>query len=231
MTTTSAPPHLASAAVVLVLALGTTRAASAQDVTYNGSIQVASGTYLFETRTTSLYLLSGIELTTGPLRLGASLPLIVQNTPWIAYGPVPVPSGGRQAAEVGRQTRQGRRRIALPTVVSDTHSGVGDPLLHAQVALVRDARSRPSLRVGASAKAPVSSAEDGFGTGAWDYGAGLLVSKQFGVHLVSADLFWRHLGDLDELPLENAWSWTAAYGRLIASDRWSLQFSAAGLPV
>lgn len=226
MTTTSSAPARVAGALALVASLGAPVAA--QEVAYSGGLQVVSGTYLFETRTNSVYLLSGVDVTTGALRLAASIPVIVQNTPWIAYGPVPLPSGGRQAGEVDRQTRRGHRRIVLPDVASETHAGFGDPLLHAQAELVRDAGSRPSLRIGASAKAPVASTANGLSTGAWDVGTGLSLSKQAGVHLLSADVSYWHFGDMVDLPLENAWSYAASYGRVVLSGRWSMLLSASG---
>jgi hypothetical protein len=200
-----------------------------QELAYTGGIQFATGRYLFETRTNSAYVLSGLDLSAGPVRLGASIPVVVQSTPWITYGPVPLPSGGQQAGEVTRQSGRGQRRIVLPiATVNGTHAGLGDPLLRADVELARDSGGRPSIRVGASAKAPLASIDDGFGTGEWDYGAGLTLSKQFGPHTLSGDVaFWR-FGDLDDLALEDAWAYGLSYGRRLAGGRWSLLASGSG---
>jgi hypothetical protein len=202
--------------------------ASAQEIAYNGGIQFATGRYLFDTRTASLYVLSGIDLAAGPVRLGASIPVVLQSTPWIAYGPVPLPSGGRQAGEVSRQTGRGQRRIALPIVERDTHGGFGDPLLRADVELVRDGGARPSIRLGVGAKPPLASVDSGFSTGAWDYGTGLSVSKRAGLHLLSAEVSYWRFGDMEDLVLDDAWSYGAAYGRGLASGRWSLLFAVSG---
>jgi hypothetical protein len=213
---------------VMLLLWWTPQFALAQEVAYTGGLQVATGRYLFETRTNSLYVLSGLDLSAGALRLGASIPVVVQSTPWISYGPVPLPSGGREAGEVTRQMGRGQHRIVLPVTGMDTHSGVGDPLVRADVELIRDARYRPSIRIGATAKPPLASVDDGFSTGEWDYGGGLYLSKRLGVHSVSADVaFWR-FGDLDELVLEDAWAYALSYGRSLAAGHWSLLFSGSG---
>jgi hypothetical protein len=216
---------IAAAIAVSGLAAGT---AAAQDLAYTGGLQVSTGHYLFETRTNSLYLLSGLDLTAGRLRVGASIPVIVQSTPWITSGPVPLPSGGREAGELTRQMGRGQRRIVLPVAGLETQAGIGDPLLRGDAELLRDGPGRASLRIGVSAKAPVASVDDGFSTGAWDYGAGLSAFKQLGVHSASGEVgFWR-FGDLDDLALNDAWSYGAAYGRTIGGGDWSVVVSASG---
>jgi hypothetical protein len=215
-------------ATALALACTCASAATAQEVAYTGGLQFSTGKYLFESRTESVYLLSGVDVEMGRVRLTASLPFIIQNTPWIAYGPVPLPSGGRRAGEITRQTGRGQRRILLPVADVETLAGIGDPLLHADVEVLRAAPGRASIRLGADAKLPVTSASDGFGTGEWDFGASVSVFKSAGVHSLSGDLaFWR-FGDMDDLVLEDAWAYSAAYGRALASGRWSVVVSASG---
>jgi hypothetical protein len=214
-------------AIGLVLSTLVTHAA-AQDVAYTGGVQFATGRYLFETRTNSVYVLSGLDVAAGPLRLAASIPVVVQSTPWITSGPVPLPAGGQQAGELTRQMGRGHRRIVLPATGLETLVGFGDPLLRGEVELVRDAPNHPSVRVLAGAKPPLASIDDGFSTGAWDYGTGVSVSKRAGVHSFSADASFWHFGDLEELPLKDAWSYSASYGRVLAGGRWSLFVSGSG---
>jgi hypothetical protein len=211
--------------ILFVLAAG---AASAQEIAYTGGVHFATGRYLFDTRTNSVYVLTGVEMAAGPVRLSGSIPVVLQTTPWITYGPVPVPSGGRLTRDVVQQLRRGQRRIALPATGQETHGGFGDPLLRGDVELLGPGVRRTSLRLGASAKPPVASTEHGLGTGAWDYGAGMLVSTRAGVHSVSVDVAYWHIGDLDDLPLANAWAYGVAYGRTLTGGRWVLLASASG---
>lgn len=75
--------------------------ARGQEVTYSGSFQFATGTYLFTERTNSAYLFTGLAVRTGALRISASLPLIYQSTPWVSYTTGGgVPTGGPQQGEV-----------------------------------------------------------------------------------------------------------------------------------
>jgi len=57
----------------------------AQSVSWSGSGQFTTGSYFFEENTKSFYLVNGLQYTNGRLSLGASLPLVVQNSPWISY--------------------------------------------------------------------------------------------------------------------------------------------------
>jgi len=76
-------------------------AACAQEVTYSGSLQLATGKYLFSERTNSAYLFTGLTVRSGRLQLSASLPLIYQSTPWVSYTTGGgVPTGGPQGGEV-----------------------------------------------------------------------------------------------------------------------------------
>lgn len=211
--------------------------ASAQSLTYTGSLQGSSGDYIFTERTTGIYLVNGVELAAGRLTVSASLPVIGQSTPWVSQGPVLVPSGGRYSGEVVRQVdqmrragRMGRTMVALPPVEQGVGSsfGVGDPLVRAEVEVVAGTSSRPSVRVSASAKAPLADPDDGFGTGAWDYGVGAAVTTRVGRGTVLADLAYWRMGDLPDLELRDGAGYSLGYGHLLGSGRWSLLGSVSG---
>ncbi len=76
-------------------------AALAQQITYSGSLEFATGKYLFTESTRSAYFLTGLAVEAGRLRLSATLPLIYQSTPWISYSTGGgIPTGGPQQGEV-----------------------------------------------------------------------------------------------------------------------------------
>lgn len=211
--------------------------AGAQSVTYTGSLLGSTGDYIFTERTTGLSLVNGLEISAGRLTVSASFPVIGQSTPWVAQGLVPVPSGGRYSGEVARQVdqmrragRMGRTMVVLPPAEESLGSsfGVGDPLVGAEVELLTATSSRPSVRVSASAKAPLADPDDGFGTGAWDYGAGAAVTTRVGRGTVLADLAYWRMGDLPDLELRDAAAYGVGYGHLLGSGRWSLLASVAG---
>lgn len=212
--------------------------APAQQVVYIGSAQVASGDYIFTERTTSFFIVNGLELTLGPVRLSGTLPAIVQSTPWITYGVVPVPSGGRESAEVGNQIGRGGRGsgtsgtgrtvIVLPIEELKYQTGVGDPLVRGDVEILRDAVSGPSIRLHAAAKVPLRDPDSGFSTGEWDVGGGISLARSAGNNSVFADVAYWRFGDLPGLELKDAVAYSAAYGRTLSTGRWSVMASVSG---
>ncbi len=211
--------------------LGVAAPVSAQSVTYTGSVQVSTGDYIFTDRTTSLYFVSGLELAAGPVRVSGTVPVIGQSTPWVTYGPTVVPSGGAAGGEVARQVggrraggARGRTIVTLPVPEEGVgySTGLGDPLVRADLELMTDRGSRPSLRINASTKVPVAEMDGGFGTGAWDVGGGLSLAKRLGRGSLFMDVSYWDFGDLPDLELQNALAYGLAYGRVLGSGRWSV---------
>lgn len=84
----------AVAAGTLLVLLATPRA-RAQEVSYSGSLQVATGKYLFTERTNTASLLNGLTVRAGRFQVSASIPLLYQSTPFVSYTPGGgVPTGG-----------------------------------------------------------------------------------------------------------------------------------------
>ncbi len=90
------------ALVLGVWATATPPLTHAQTMSYTGSAQYAAGDYIFAERTRSFYLSNGLSLTTDRLTVAASVPLIVQSSPWVSYSVAGgLPSGGPQQGAVG----------------------------------------------------------------------------------------------------------------------------------
>jgi hypothetical protein len=118
-------PTLRDAAALLLLVAA--RPAAAQEVTYSGSLQFATGKYLFTERTNSAYLFTGLAVRSGRLRLSANLPLIYQSTPWISYTTGGgVPTGGPQGGAVGDSLQ--RRGHGGPGMGMDARGGLAGAL-------------------------------------------------------------------------------------------------------
>lgn len=244
---TSQPPrvgwHRWPLAFVLAFAVLPVHDAAAQ-VTYSGAVRTATGTYLFTERTTSVYVLSAVEIARGPFRVSGAVPLIYQSTPWISYLTVPVPSGGSQSAAVGEQIRKGAgrgsgtvltggpttsqgARIVLPVESAVGRTGLGDVIVRASYQ-VTPADATTAVRLHGAYKPGLASATDGFGTGASDYGAGLTVAHLVGRHQLSAAVEAWNLGDMPDLPLNNTLSYRVAYDSYIRSNRWSVSGAFSG---
>lgn len=206
--------------------------APAQEIAYNGSVQYATGDYLFAERTDSVYVLNGLDISAGRLNVQVSVPVVMQNTPWISYGPAPMPTGGTQSGEVSRQIRQRGQTggsgggnggtVQLPTGSLEYEAGLADPLVSWGLTVFGSGTRDVDLRLTGSAKVPLAQPEDGFATGEWDYGGGLSVAGRASARdSVFADVFFWKFGDMPDLEFRNALAYGVSYGRILRPERWS----------
>lgn len=210
--------------------------AEAQELSYAGSMQFSTGSYIFTEPTRTLSLQNGINATFGGLRLSAAIPAILQNSGAITIvGGTVLPTGGEDHGAVGsRQGGQsvpmspgGPRHSLLPgpdlyvqqtatdSVVAEPGSytlSAGDPLLSGGLALYQGRTWLRSLELSVHAKAPLNSLHSGIGTGRWDFGAGTNVAAALGSVLAVLDLSYWWYGDLAELELRDGLSWGASLG-------------------
>ncbi|NIQ58309.1 MAG: hypothetical protein GWN85_34065, partial [Gemmatimonadetes bacterium] len=78
--------------------------ARAQEVVYSGSLQYATGSYVFAERTHSAYLMSGLGVEAGRFELRGSVPVIFQNSAVVTYVQgSPLPTGGPDHDAVRRR--------------------------------------------------------------------------------------------------------------------------------
>jgi hypothetical protein len=217
-----------AAAGVIFMALAAALPVLAGTFTYTGSVQYSQGQYFFDLTTRGVYVFNGFSFSSERFTLSATVPLIYQSTPYLSYSGIGVlPSGGSESSAVNQ--RRGKETVVLPEVVDARHYGVGDPTLRLGLRLVKEGPSIPSVEFTAQAKVPVSSLESGFGTGAWDYGVGLALSKRLGRVILFADVSYWALGDLPELGLENPWVYSISAGFPLAGGRSALLVSYFGM--
>lgn len=210
----------AAAAGALLAALAALPAA-AGTFSYLGSIQFSQGRYVFTQETSGIAFLNGLSFSSGRFSLTASLPLIYQSTPYVSYTGVGVlPSGGTESEAVGR--RQGREPIVVPEVVEFTQYGLGDPIVTAGLTVLRESPSAPAIQLSGTAKPPLASVERGFGTGEWDWGAGISLSKRLGSVFLFADASYWVLGDMPDLELKDAWAWGISIGHSFGQGKYAL---------
>ena len=221
------------------------------DVTYTGSVHYSTGEYLFTERSHSVSLLSGLQVRWDRIQLSASMPVIYQTTPWISTSTgTPIPTGGPRSGTVrdslSRQrggdrggmgggasgSIRGDRLEAAhePVTIEDTAAydeiGAGDPMFGLSVTTVREEDGAPvTLSLRGDLKVPVADADQGFGTGQADVGAGGSVSRQLGDAYIFTDLEYWAFGDMPDLELKNALSYAAGVGHVSGSVGVSAMFS------
>lgn len=127
------------------LLLAGASALAAQEVTYAGSIQYATGSYVFERRTSGFHLFSGLDARVGRFGASASVPLAFQNGTAVSYAAgIPLPTGGEEHGLMrGRQQRQ---RVHLPESAATGYElALGDPLLRGSVDVLEGMGLLPSV--------------------------------------------------------------------------------------
>lgn len=206
------------------------RDGQAQRVTYSGSLQFATGDYLFSARTSSLYLANGISFTSGRWRGSLTVPVVAQDGGWVQYsGGGVIPSGGmRRDANMPNNAERHGEMMSLGSNSGHGELGLGDPILRADLDLVRSRTGTVNLRLTSAVKAPVASVETGFGTGAWDAGAGLSYAQSLANTFLFGDaMFWK-LGDGPRFALRDVVSYAVGVGRPLPGRRLAVLASVLG---
>lgn len=221
---TSVPGRLRRSIACLVAVLaGSPAAARAGPLAYAGSIQYATGSYVFTPRTRSVSVTNGLTLSTGSWRAFLSVPVIAQRTPPAVA--LPAPSGGTG----GDDHDTHHLPEAAPVTTMAAHElGLGDALLRVDREWLGMRGHRPSVRLVAAGKAPLSRGHAEFGTGEWDVGGGLGLAQRLGRTFLFLDATYWRLGDPDGIDLHNAFEYGFAVGRSLASGRLSALASVAG---
>lgn len=218
--------------------------AGAQEFRYSGALQYSTGSYVFESRSHSVYLSNGLALSGGRLEVSAWLPLVFQNGGVVTLtGGQPIPTGGAGHGVVAG--RQGGRRIPtgkgrgagggepLPTdsVLPFREAyrlNVGDPTGRISLELRSGYGTLRSIRLTGAVKAPVATLESGAGTGEWDATVGTSVTLGRGPFLVMGSLDYWWMGDLPDLPLHDGLAWGLGAGVPAFDGRGSLMASLSG---
>jgi hypothetical protein len=197
------------------------------DISYSGSLQFGAGDYFFDESTLSIYFYNGLSVSSGPLRIYGSVPVIMQSAPWASYsGAGILPTGGMQHGEIAR--RRNRETMSLSHASEPHDITLGDPLSRVELRVMEEEGMWPSLSVGADIKFPLAAIDRGFGTGAWDFGGGVSASKAVGNRLLFLDLSYWRLGDLPDLELRDTLSYRVAVGQPLAGGRVALMASLSG---
>jgi hypothetical protein len=116
----------------------------------------------------------------------------------------------------------------LPDTGTFDDVGVGDLLFFASADIVSGRAGWPQFYISGGLKAPVASVEDGFGTGDWDYAAGLGASLLVGRTTLAADASYWVMGDMPDFPLRDIVSYSVSAGRLLGDGNWTVAMAVLG---
>jgi len=226
----------------------------AQQVTYSGTLQYTTGSYFFEENTESISLVNGFGFSAGSLSVSISVPFIIQNSPWVSYGgPGQIPTGGpehkavREASGSRRDgghgiggtpspmlelnqemQKQGKKLVVLADTSSYTKASFGDPGLFTSLILYTSYTGSAFIRLNTGLKFPLANPGSGFGTGKWDYGAGLSASQRIERWIIFTYLMKWWLGNFEELSLNNPLTYSFGLGHSFGDGRWLINSTYSG---
>ena len=174
-----------------------------------GNAFFSSGKYGTDTRTDTLYVPVSLRriFDNGDLTLVIPYVTVTSNCGVTFVSGEPIRTGGL-CPNTPSGTRPGRV----------TESGMGDVLLIGRYYLhiEREGGMLPSILVSGRVKAPTADRDRGLGTGEWDEGASLGVTKLLTNKLVGlADLGYTFIGDPPGTNLRNQWSYDVGLGYYI----------------
>lgn len=225
------------AALAVVMSAIAPGATWAQSLSYVGGLQYAAGDFIFTQRSWSAYLSTGLVWSHGRLRASASVPLVMQPTGWLQYSGagIMVPTGGMAGSTVGPTSNASTVGSAMHggtmTPASDapfSRVGAGDPIGRVDVVLWTADAERPSVSLVGAVKAPLADVSSGFGTGAWDVGAGMSGAARVRGTSVFADAVYWKLGNPPGASLRGAVAYALSIGRALPRSRWSLLGTVSG---
>lgn len=230
----------------------------AQQVSYSGSLQFATGSYFFEENTESFSFVNGLGLSGDNLSVSFSTPFIIQSSPWVSYGAAGyIPTGGPEhkvvrdstgkgsgggkgggggpmkasidgANYVYQEQMQDQDHVTLPDTSAYTQASFGDPSIYANLKLYSSLSGATSIRLNSGLKFPLADPNSGFGTGQWDYGLGLSASQRIGSYFMMADLMKWWFGDLADLELKDPLTYSFGLGRSLGGGSWLINTTYSG---
>jgi len=101
---------------------------------------------------------------------------------------------------------------------SSAVSGLGDIILRAGYVLSFEKDSLPQVRTSLLVKTPTASQSDGLGTGEFDFGGGLDLSKWFGDMRLAGEIIYTYQGKVDGFGLKNYLSYSGTVGYQITES-------------
>lgn len=225
---------------IVLFSLAGEECVTAQKVTYSGNLQYSTGSYFFTEKTESFYFSNGLSVSGERARISFTIPYVVQSSPWISYGTSGgIPTGGTGHGQVGQHgsgtgnqyqdlARRGRHRVDLPDTVSYRQASFSDPSIFGSLQIFNSSAQTTNLNLNASAKLPFTKPASGFGTGAWDFGAGISLFHRIQTMFLFLDTMYWRMGDMNDLDLINPLTGSAGAGKAFKGGEWMVNASISG---
>jgi hypothetical protein len=196
----------------------------------NGGLQYLNGKYIYTTSTSTYYFTGGIRYQSNRWNVGISLPVVAQNNDLVSgAGGTFIPSGHSSQGNSGGRMGNGHQgggmmgggRVVTDDVVSHMEFGLGDIYLSGQFQILDDRASNPSLAISAQIKFPTASKDRNYGTGEFDYGTTVNLTKRWKNYAGFLDAGYWLLGDTPEINYKNPFTYGIGIGRFFNNGKFS----------
>lgn len=197
-----------------------------QNLSISFGAEFASGKYGTDTTTRSVYMpLIATWSPNGRFDIGMEIPVLYQNNANVttdlyrsgqqsSTAATTVAKGGPGGSGMGLQQQGagGPGGAATSGTSSSTVTGLGDIIMRLGVIALIEGESVPQIRPSLYVKFPTANSSDGLGTGEFDAGAGVEVTKWLGdLHLTGEGMYtWQ--GITEGFGLKNYFSYTGGVG-------------------
>ena len=193
-------PRLGPVAMAVWILLGQAATAGAQ-VGYTGSVSLGRDRSDLSGSTDAVYVFSSVDVTRGRFRLTATVPIVSQR-----FGAAVVPAGD----------------IVEPAWTG----GLGDPVLRADVTLLRRRSGGLAASASGAIKLPTADADTGIGSGEYDGSVGITLTGARGRSSFLADVTYWVLGDPPDTIIRNVPAVYLGFATVIDRGyRWSAMFA------
>jgi hypothetical protein len=142
------------------------------------AIQYTTGNYIYENNTSTYYFYGGFRYKTQRWNISAILPIIGQNTNLVSHaGGMFLPNG--ESHGIVETSGGGHHRGMMADGLSIHHFDLtfGDLYLYGEIQLLPARAVLPSVHLNTQIKIPTASRAKNYGTGEFDYGAGLALRQ------------------------------------------------------
>ena len=184
--------------------------------------EFASGKYGTDTTTRSVYMPMIVTWSPNELfDIGIEVPFVYQSNSNVTTDlfrnsqqsttAATVAKGGPGGSNAGNQ-QQNAGNSAVSGSSDSSVSGLGDIIMRLGVIALSEGDKAPRIRPSLFVKFPTANKSDGLGTGEFDAGVGVELTKWFGtVHLTGEGLY-TYQGKVDGFGLKNYFSYTGGVG-------------------
>ncbi len=213
--------RLSTVLLLILVALFSEQLSARGNWYVNSSIGMGKGKFIYDKTSFRYNWKFGGRYNNGRLSFLFSIPVVFQNTDLMTQSAgmlLPANHSSGENAHTGN--RHGGNLVSTST--GHLQTGIGDINLYSEYRLFDEGENMPAVSVSGQVKFPTASRISNFGTGQLDFGAGLLLRKQYGTYALFGDVTWLNLGDPDLVNYDNPVYWGVGAGKFLGSGRYGL---------